>query len=154
MPKGGTRKIIVKDLKVIHKGRNRQGSEYTIRQVVATTEQGIPIEQNLRTFEENLPKNQPIEVEIEVYNSEQYGTSYTVKRAGAGRKGLGKKVDALEGEVNQLKVRLAKLEERIKAAAPAAAQAPQAAPPAQPPPQPPPVAPQSGGLPSDDDIPF
>lgn len=153
-----TTKIIVTEQKQIHKGRNRNGGEYTIWQVIAQKPSGEPIPEgmNLRSFDE-LPKNQVIEVEVEKYTSAQYGTSYTVTQKGKRRgSGLAKRVDELFNGMKRLHARVEVIERHLNLGAdqPAvAAQGPPAAPsPAQPPAQPPP-APASDGMPNDD-IPF
>lgn len=150
-------KIIVTDQKQIHQGRNRNGGEYTIFQVIAQKESGEPISQdmNLRSFDQ-LPKNQVIEVEVEEYNSEQYGTSYTVSQKGKRRgSGLAKKVDEMMAALKRLNARLEAVERAVGVAGtqqPASTQPPPAAPQQGPPPTPPPM-PSGDGMPGDD-IPF
>lgn len=141
------RKLIVRELRQIHTGRTKKGAEYIIWQVIATSPEGVAINQNLRTFEE-LPKNEVIEVTIEVFNSEQYGVSYTLKQVGRRH---------TKDEINELKTRVEALERAVYAQG--ASLPPAAAPPAPPPPPPvptptPPSTPATGGLPSDADIPF
>lgn len=143
--------IIVTEQKVIHSG-NKNGRDYTIYQVIATNRNGQLIDLNLRSFDE-LPKNQVIKVEVEKYDSEQYGVSYTVTLEGKKKSsGLGKVVDDLKARVKTLEERLAAVERRVTGSAP-----PQQAPSAQAPPAaqsaPPPVPPTTDGVPSDD-IPF
>lgn len=75
-----TRQIIVTDLKHIKAGFTSGGEPYTLWQVRATDLGGIPIDQNLRTFEE-LPKDQPITVSIDWFKSTRgYGDSFTLKQ--------------------------------------------------------------------------
>lgn len=146
------RRLIVRDLKRIHSGRTSKGAEYIIWQVIATKPDGTPIDQNLRTFEE-LPKNEVIEVTVEPYNSEQYGTSYTLKQVGR---------RSTRDELKALTERVARLEQAVYNGG-ARAASPQPTPPlAVPPPPPPPPAPAVAPaapplerpVPSDDDIPF
>lgn len=155
-PEKFTTKIIVTEQKQIHKGRNASGTEYTIWQVIAQKENGQPISQdmNLRSFDQ-LPKNQVVEVEVETYHSEQYGTSYTVTQKGKRRgTGLAKRVDELFAAMKRLNARLAAVEAIVgtSGAQPQPSAPPQQAPPppSQPPPPPPPVG---DGMPGDD-IPF
>lgn len=130
-------KIIVRDLKVITSRPN-----YTLHQVIAVKPDGSPIvdamgqELNLRSFQE-LPKNRVIDVEVESFTSEKYGTSYTLK---AMNYSLTDRVDELEAKVKALEEKLAR-----------------SVSPAAPPPPPmgaaPPIPATHGG-PASDDIPF
>lgn len=152
-----TRRIVVKEQKEIHKGTNRNGHDYVIYQLVATTEGGVPIEQNLRSFQQ-LPKNQLIEVTVEKYTSQQSGAvSYTVSTKKKGGDTVGKRIDALERQVKDLTARLQAVEGRARAASSAPSTAAATAPPAasQQNQQQPPAVPVSSGpqMPSDD-IPF
>jgi hypothetical protein len=80
----GTRQLIVTDLKHIKSGHTRTGEPYTLWQVRATGLDGIPIEQNLRTFEE-LPRDIPVTVQVEFFKSDRgYGDSYTLKQVTEG----------------------------------------------------------------------
>lgn len=140
--------IIVKELRHIHSGTSKGGQPYQIQQVVATRQDGTMIDKNLRTFEA-LPKNEPIEVTVERFQSEEYGVSFTVKPAGKSG-GVGKSLDELRGRIVTLEEKVEKIQ-RVQANAPAptAVPAPPPPPPGGPMPPPPP-----GGLPSDDTIPF
>jgi hypothetical protein len=142
------REIIVTEQKVIHKGQSN-GRDYTIYQVIATNRNGQLIDQNLRSFSE-LPKNQVVKVEVEKFESEQYGVSYTVSLEGKKKNsGLGKVVDGLRERVSALEARLEAVEKLVKGAQQApSAQAPPAAQSATPP-----ALPATDGMPSDD-IPF
>jgi hypothetical protein len=147
-----TTEIIVTEQKVIHSG-NKNGRDYTIYQVIATNRNGQLIDLNLRSFDE-LPKNQVIKVEVEKYESEQYGVSYTVTLEGKKKSsGLGKVVDDLKARVKTLEERLAAVEQRMNGSAPPQASSVQA-PPAAPSPGPPPVQQAVGGGIPDDNIPF
>jgi hypothetical protein len=159
----GTRKIVVREQREIHKG-TRNGRDFIIYQVVATTEGGVPIEQNLRSFQQ-LPKNQLIDVDIEKYESPQSGAvSYTVSTKKQGSS-VGKKVSELEARMDTMAREFAKLVKRVEQLegrggqngaappSPVAATPPPAAP--QPTQQPPPLAAEgSGGQMPTDDIPF
>lgn len=149
----GNRRLIVRELRQIHKGRTSKGADYTIWQVVATLPDGRAIDQNLRTFEE-LPRNQVIECEVEKHTSEQYGTSYTLTQVG--------KVSTSE-RVALLEDRMKRLEHHVYGQGAGSAPPPQPAPtPAPPPPAPPPpppaeaprAAPVAQRPPAPDDIPF
>lgn len=72
-------KIIVRRLSPIKTGTTGDGSPYTISQVIATKPDGAPIADfNLRTFDA-LPTDCVIEVDCELFKSERFGDSYTVK---------------------------------------------------------------------------
>jgi hypothetical protein len=159
-------KIIVKDTKQLHSGRTKAGGQYTIWQIVATKPDGVPISHNLRAFGD-LPRNEVIEVECELYRSEQYGDSYTVQRKGGSNSSkLAKDVSDLQRRVGELEMRLGELlrDERPSAATPpptpppspppAPPATPPTTPPATPPPAPAPAPAPVGDLPRDDDIPF
>lgn len=154
----GKRVIIVKDLKEIHKGTNSAGADYTIWQVLATDQAGNSLDDyNLRTFQE-LPKHQPIEVEIEKFDHARYGESYTVSTKSGGKR-MGNEVRQLRTRVEALEKALGELRSELRAsiqnghAAHAAPPVSTGGPPSQAPQQPPPMQP-GGGLPRDDDIPF
>lgn len=71
------RQIIVTELKALSSG-TRNGEPWSIYQVRATLADGRVIQDmKLRTFE-NLPTQQVISVEVEPYNSQKYGQSYTL----------------------------------------------------------------------------
>lgn len=70
--------IIVKQCNPIKSGDGRDGSRWTMYQLVATKPDGTPIPQNLRTFDE-VPVNEVVDVNVTPFVSETYGTSYTVK---------------------------------------------------------------------------
>lgn len=149
----GTRRIVVKEQKEIHKGTGNGGRDYVIYQVIATTEQGVPIEQNLRSFQQ-LPKNQLIEVSIEKFESAKFGVSYTVSTQKSGGAAVGKRIEALERQVADLTKRLAALESGRSSAAPPPAARPEASgPPAATSQQQPPPVPAGDQMPTDD-IPF
>ncbi len=138
MPDKFTSKIIVRECRPIHSGTTKAGQPYTMHQLFATREDGTGIDLNLRSFESDWPVNEPVEVDVEKFVSDKYGESYTVKRKGQQRNALGKKVD-------ELRERLARVEQHLGLTAPPAVTPPPA--PAQPPaqpapvPQPPPVPP-------------
>lgn len=153
-PGKGKRRIIVREQKEIHKG-TRHGRDYVIYQVIATTEGGVPIEENLRSFQQ-LPKNQLIEVEIEKFDSPQWGVSYTLSTKKSGGEAVGKRIGEMERQLAELTKRVVALEGGRTQTAPAAP----AGPPAQRSPgmpevrpQQPPQLPGEGQAPTDD-IPF
>jgi hypothetical protein len=140
-----TTKIMVRETRVTHSGQTRTGGTFTLYQVIATKPSGEAIDMNLRSFED-LPKNVVLEVEAELYRSEQYGDSYTLKRLGGG---TASQLQDIEKRVKRIEDFLSGRGEFRGTAAPEA----QAAPPAQPPPPPPP-APLPESPAGDSDIPF
>lgn len=164
--------IVVTSTKVTASGTTSSGGTYNLHQVIATKPDGTPITLNLRAFEE-LPTGVPIDVDCELFRSERYGDSYTVKRKGNGsgspqaQRQQGGNGDAA---LQALAVRVKRIEDFLSgrgefagaAAAPAAPPPAPAAPVSGPPPPPPPPvqpapvqpSPPMGGLPSDDTIPF
>lgn len=76
--------IIVTECRQVHTGTGRNGKEYRIYEVQATRPDRTPIENmKLRSFQE-LPLGEVLEVNVEKFDSEQYGTSYTISRKGSG----------------------------------------------------------------------
>lgn len=162
-----TTKLIVTASNRLHTGRTGGGKAYEIWQIIATKPDGTPIPQawNLRAFED-LPKNVVLEVDAELFTSERYGSSYTLKPKSGG----------MSDQLAALQERVARIEDFLRgrgefvgtAAAPPAATAPattQGAPPPPPPPAPPQAAPAPApapapptaapaGRPPGDDIPF
>lgn len=150
-----TTTIIVTETRVTNSGRTRAGGTYTLYQVIATKPSGEAINLNLRAFED-LPKNVPLEVDAELFRSQQYGDSYTLKRKGTphgGSGSAGPRLDEIEKRVKRIEDFLSGRGEFGGSAAPESS--PQVAQP-KPPPAPPPVNPDppAGELPSDDSIPF
>lgn len=166
-PEKFTTSLIVTEIRQTYQGRTKQGSSYTLFQVIATKVDGTPISHNLRSFSD-LPKREVIEVECTLYRSQQYGDSYTIEMQG------GNKVVTLEEQVKALQERVVRIEDFLKGRGefagtasepvdgPPRSQAQrreadppaQTAPPAPPPPPPPPAEPPEHPLPDDDDIPF
>lgn len=126
-----TRRLIVRELRQIHKGRTTRGADYTIWQVVATSPDGRAIDANLRTFEE-LPKNQVIECTVELHQSESYGDSFTLGQVGR---------VTTDERLTIMDDRLKRLEQHVYGQGAVSAPPPQPAPsPAVPPPPPSPPA--------------
>jgi hypothetical protein len=129
-------KIIVRSLKVITSRPN-----FTLHQVLAVKPDGSPIvdsmgqELNLRSFEE-LPKNRIIDVEVERFDSEKYGVSYTLKAVNY----------SLTDRVDELEARIKAMEEKL-------AQAPSPSAPPPPPGTPPPI-PETGSGTTTQEVPF
>jgi hypothetical protein len=150
----GTRKIVVREQKEIHRGTNRRGHDYVIYQLIATTEGGVAIDQNLRSFQK-LPLNQLIEVTIERFESTNFGVSYTVSTKAKGADAVGQRISGLERQVEELAKRLAAVESSVRqngAAPQPGSQSPAATPPPQTP-APQPAGGLGGQMPTDD-IPF
>jgi hypothetical protein len=175
------RQLIVTELKKITSGE-RNGKPYTLSQVRATYPDGRTIENmELRTLE-NPPLNQVLTVEVEKYESPQWGVSYTLWLVGADGKriskrgsggggggsgsGLGASLDSLRKRFEHLLAWAqghgyqppAQQANGSPPEPPVTAPPPTAAPPAGPPPTPvataPPAAPPVTGPVNPDDIPF
>jgi hypothetical protein len=125
-----TTQLIVKDIKAISSGTSPKGQKWTIWQIVATKADGTPITENLRTFAE-LPKNEVLDVECELFRSEQYGDSYTVTPKGSSSRT--KRVGDLEKRVDRIEEHLGLKEQTEVDAQPPPAPASSAPPPAPPP---------------------
>ena len=143
------RKIRVVSTSVIKTGTSSNGRDWTLYEVVAVDENGAPIEEKLRSFEDLQGE---VEVEIERKDDAKYGTSFTLKKAGGGGGNpgsrLGPKVDELRGRVDHLDDQVRNLQqafEDIKLLMRNAGQAPAQDPEAEP------AGSRFGG---DDDIPF
>jgi hypothetical protein len=111
------KRLTVLGLDVEYEGISKRNNQpYTIYNVTALGEDGLPIEERLRTFDGELPLNELIEVEVEKRPDERHGTTYTLsipgKRSGGGGGGggLAGSVDALRERVDALEARLAALE--------------------------------------------
>lgn len=144
-------KLIVRECKHTYSGTTRSGSAYKLYQVIATKPDGTPISQNLRSFSD-LPRNEVLEVECELHQSEQYGPSYTVSVIGGADRyaRLEDRVQALEDTVMKL-IRGGPDPAPPPEPPPAPPPAPPPVQPAEPPPPPAVSTPQG---PSEGDIPF
>lgn len=97
----------------VHRGTNAKGSDYVIYEVQAVGEDGQEIDQTLRTFHNLGEKgliNKLVEYDVEQYDHEKYGTSYTITPPKSGGGSLGPKVDELRDQLNDLEARVAALE--------------------------------------------
>lgn len=154
-----TSKIIAKEVISVHSATTKNGSPYEIFQVRATKLDGTqilwpdrPEEIPLRTFDANFPINEPVEVDAELFESEKYGDSYTLKVKNKPGGQTAKKVKGVEEELDKLRQRVARLEETVgeilrddsrhRAQTELASAAP---PPAAPPPPPPLPGDEQGG---------
>lgn len=118
--------IIVKEIKEISSGRRpNSGEHYTMYQLIATKPDGTVIDLNLRTFDE-IPTNEVVDVHVTPFNSERYGTSYTIKPVGKTQQ---------QSQLEEVMKRLRVIEERLGIQAPGTPPlTPQGAPPVTPPP--------------------
>lgn len=153
--------IIVRRLSPIKTGTTGDGTPYTISQVIATKPDGAPIADfNLRTFDA-LPTDCVIEVDCELFKSERFGDSYTVKlKAGQVPRAADQ---GLASEVAELKTRVQRIEHFLQgrgefvgtAAQPQATSPPPPPPSSDAPPPPPPEVPLTDAQVSGEaDIPF
>lgn len=142
-----TRFIIVKETREISRGRSQNGREYVMWQIIATKPDGVPIDANLRSFED-LPRGELLEVAVTPFVSEQWGTSYTVAR---------KDKSELHRKVEELQARIERLESILNVTDPVSVANQTSAPPPPPstpetPPPPPTVAQHT--TPGNGDVPF
>lgn len=98
-----TKTIIVSDTQKIRNGRSESGRPWTLWRVVATTEDGEPIEEELKSFSK-LRTGKPIKVEVE---KQTYKGSASFLLTPAGSGGLG-------GAVDELRQRLDDQEEALE----------------------------------------
>lgn len=102
--------------------KNKKGEETVIYEVEAVDEQGKPVDKPLRTFHEALPTGELIEFDVDIYDHEDFGRTYTLKLPAKGRAskkdisqlqaqytGVADRVAALEGDVTELRAEIAKL---------------------------------------------
>jgi hypothetical protein len=108
-----TRRVTVISTTVVKTGVGANGSPWTLYEVVATGEDGAPIEEKLKSFDK---LEGTVEVEIERQEHPKYGVSYTLKlprgAEGAGEPPsagarLGPKVDELRDRIETLERGLA-----------------------------------------------
>lgn len=111
------KKMRVITTSVVKQGTSDSGKSWTLYEVTAVDENGAPIEQKLKSFED---LQGDVEVEVEVQHHEKYGTSYMLKRAGGGGGGgnpgnrLGPKVDELRGRVEHLEDQVRNLGQAVE----------------------------------------
>jgi hypothetical protein len=151
------RTLIVTSYKAITTFKNQRGDDTTIYGILATNAQGVPLDAKqfpLRAFWEPGTDEigKPVEYEVEAYQHEKYGLTYTLHRPkGSGGSGLKGSVDKLRAEIKELTGRVEALEAR-QGGAPSPSTPPRgSAPPLPPEDEPTPVG---GKGTSDDDIPF
>jgi hypothetical protein len=97
------RKLTVKRCTLAHSGISKKtGREYSIYDIEALDETGTPVNVKLRSFAEQSI-GELVEYDVDVRKSE-YGTEYTIKRAGGGGgvAELTRRVERLELEVERL----------------------------------------------------
>lgn len=87
------------------RGHGAKG-EWVIYEVQAVDAKGIPVEEKLRSFKA-LPVGVGQEYEVERYDHEQYGTSFTLFPP---KQKSSERLDVLEGQVADLLARIARLE--------------------------------------------
>lgn len=85
----------------------KDDEEQVIYKITAVGESGEVVDQQLRTFERDLPQGELIEFEIAPYDHEKYGRSYTLKSPTKGR--------ASKKDISEMQAQLTKLADRVKA---------------------------------------
>lgn len=102
----GKRRLTVTGQSVISTWDNGKGGETTLYEITAVDENGAQVTEKLRSFAE-LEEGVLIEYEIEPYNHEKHGLSYTLHRP---KQNTTKRVIALEKQVQTLLDRVSALE--------------------------------------------
>jgi hypothetical protein len=124
-----TRRLQVVGCEVRYQGSNDKGP-YTIYEIAALDQNGEPVEQDLRSFDELPVDGELHEFEVTPYNHPKHGRSYTLKLPGQGgskspspARGSGRRStrcarrsSAQQQQIGELNRRLAELEGRLKAA--------------------------------------
>lgn len=111
MPRGNQesrakRKLTVTDQKTIAEWDNGKGGTTTLWEIEAVDEHGMKITEPLRSFAE-LEEGVLIQYEIERYEHEKHGVSYTLHRP---KQNTAKRVAALEKQMQDLLDRLSAVE--------------------------------------------
>jgi hypothetical protein len=116
-----TRKLTIIETKPLKSGTSSTGKAWTIYDVTAVNEDGSPIEEKLRSFDQ---LQGTVEVEIERKDDPKYGVSFTLKLpkgapgaaepASAGAR-LGPSVDELRRRVETLEGIVTTLVEKVNA---------------------------------------
>lgn len=112
-PSGRASRLRITSCTQVYHGQNARGDQYTIYEVEATRENGAPVRERLRSFE-NLPL-ELIEVMVVPYRSAKFGISYTLSRRNRPNSAeriaeLTQRADGLDRVVAELKSRLDALE--------------------------------------------
>lgn len=102
--KGRDMRLRITDCKQIYQGHNKRGDNFTIFEIKATKPNGQPIDEKLRAFT-SLPIGQEIDVNVQVYNSEQWGKSFTVYPKGS-------RSESATGQLNELRDQVVELQDR------------------------------------------
>lgn len=102
------KKITVIDSTVVKRGTSEAGKEWALREIVAVDENGAPIEEKLKSFDD---LQGAVEVEVERVEHEKFGTSFMLKLPRSPSPGarLGPKVDDIRGRVEMLEKRVDQL---------------------------------------------
>jgi hypothetical protein len=111
-----TRKLIVTALDELTSGESDNGRAWRLFAVAATTPEGVPIAQPLRTFDARLPTGEVLEVEVEPHES-RGRTTYTIKRPrrrGAATAALEQDLGELRGRVDDVEGRVGRLEHHVR----------------------------------------
>lgn len=113
------RKLTITGQEVLTTFTDKKGKAGTIYKVTAVSETGEIVDQELRTFDSDLPQGQLLEFEVTPYDHETYGRSYTIKLAHKGRaskKDIQELREQMEGLANRLSAVEEKLGELLKGA--------------------------------------
>lgn len=105
-------KLTVLSMDVEFEGFGKEsGNPFTIYNVEALGEDGLPVEKRLRTFDGELPLNELVEYDVEERPDERHGTTYTLSIPG--KRSSGSTGGGVKGELERLVKRLDQLESRL-----------------------------------------
>lgn len=106
--KGKDMRLKITDCRQAYVGHSKRGDTFTIYEVKAERPDGREVNEKLRSFS-SLPVGQVIEVNVQPYNSEVHGRSFTLYPKGSKGTGataqlneLHERVTALEGKINTI----------------------------------------------------
>lgn len=112
MPGKARRKLTVTSCGKIYEGTDKNRKPYTIYEIFAVDDGGVPVEAKLRSFSQ-LTLNELVEYDIEEFRSERHGVSYTLSLPGSGGGKGGPRSSGLGASVDDLRDRVEKLERQL-----------------------------------------
>lgn len=109
-PKGRPTRLIVTSCAEVYVGYNSHGDKYVIHEVEATRENGEPINEVLRSFE-NLPVGEVLDVNVTPYESTKHGKSFTITRRN--KPSSSQQIKELKSVIETLTERVERLEAKV-----------------------------------------
>jgi hypothetical protein len=114
-PKSKDMRIKVTGCRHVYTGRNQRGDTYSIYEIDAErAADGVKINQKLRAFTA-LPIGQVIEVTVTPFISDRHGKSFTLEPKGRSGGSSTQRLNELTAEVEDLRNRVATLNQRVGA---------------------------------------